>query len=156
MNASIVPLSEWAWYGHAGHFICGRWCRFHLATKVGAFWVSTVGEYVPTDSVQTILAECRGNPLVERGEAREDEFIRKFGFEKLGASGLYETMVFSAGDDVCTERGCNCGQPLPRSWHNLAGDRYDTAREARDGHLSYCQRAAEGAFELEVETADVD
>ena len=39
--------------------------------------MSTVGEYVPPDGVQTILAESRGIALTGKGEAREAEFLEK-------------------------------------------------------------------------------
>lgn len=42
----MVPESEWRWFGLAGHFVCGRWCRFHLCTAVGEYMVSTVGLFV--------------------------------------------------------------------------------------------------------------
>jgi hypothetical protein len=49
-----VPLR---WFGHAGHFICAEWCRFHLCTQVGPYLISTVGEYVPDAPVREILAQ---------------------------------------------------------------------------------------------------
>jgi hypothetical protein len=43
---SDIPVHNWKWFGSAAHFICGRWCRFHLATQVGRYLISTVGEFV--------------------------------------------------------------------------------------------------------------
>lgn len=42
----MIPQKDWKWFGQAGHFICGQWCRFHLCTKIGRSIVSTVGLYV--------------------------------------------------------------------------------------------------------------
>lgn len=41
-----VPVSEWRWFGEHGHYILGRWCRFHLCTQIGDYLVSTVGKLV--------------------------------------------------------------------------------------------------------------
>ena len=148
---AVIPQNEWQWYGHAAHFICGRWCRFHLATTVGKFLISTVGEYVPGEGAQTIYADVRGNPLTKRGDAREAEFLEKFGFEKLGASGTYETMVFAWDGSTCQAEGCACGLPIPSSFSDLDGQRYDDAAAARSGHYQYCERAAAGKVGFEVE-----
>jgi hypothetical protein len=43
----MAPRSEWKWYGYACHFIGGKKCAYHLTTRVGAFLVSTVGDYRP-------------------------------------------------------------------------------------------------------------
>lgn len=139
-----IPASEWTWYGHAAHFICGRWCRFHLATTVGRFLISTIGEYVPTESVQTSLAELRGEPLTERGDAREVEYLSRFGFEKLGSWGTYETLVFPWSGRVCDTAECACGLPSPDAWNEADGKRYDSAKDARAGHYAFCEAAATG------------
>ncbi len=67
---------DWVWMGHAAHFICGDRCSFHLATYVGGYIVSTVGE------------------LVVHGQEE---------FEEIGYKKLYETMVFRAkpSENVC-------------------------------------------------------
>jgi len=43
----VIQKSEWYWLGYAGHFIGASDCRFHLATIVGKYLVSTVGDYHP-------------------------------------------------------------------------------------------------------------
>jgi hypothetical protein len=139
-----IPKAEWQWYGHAAHFICGRWCRFHLATTVGGYLVSTVGEYVPPEGVMKITAEIKGQPLTQRGDALEAEFLEKFGFEKLGAWGTYETLVFPWSGKTCEAEGCKCGLPMPDSFMEVDGIRYDSASDARAGHYKYCERAAIG------------
>jgi len=62
----------WKWYGYAGHFIGGKKCAFHLATRVGSYLVSTVGDYRPDgqsretvgsgpeDFFETFVFECDG------------------------------------------------------------------------------------------------
>lgn len=78
----MINANEWEWFGNAAHFICGRWCRFHLATKVGKYLISTVGEYVsPRNS---------GDPCPQASALRQrdniayappcaDEFLRIVG-----------------------------------------------------------------------------
>lgn len=39
-----MKISEWEWYGYPAHFICADDCRFRLATLVGHYIVSTVGD----------------------------------------------------------------------------------------------------------------
>jgi hypothetical protein len=55
------------WLGHKQHFIGANECTFSLATEVGKYVVSTIGEYTPAhDGV----------------------------FEEIGPNRLYETFVF--------------------------------------------------------------
>lgn len=144
-----IPESEWAWFGVAGHFICGDKCQFHLTTRIGMMLVSTIGEYMPDSTVQTILARTRGFALTERGYAREAEFYQKNGgFEKIGAWGKYETMVFAAGAP-CAEPDCDCGLPSIDG-HSLGGERYDARKDATEGHMRYCELAATGRIPIEV------
>ena len=131
---------RWQWFGSAAHFICGRWCRFHLATQVGEYLVSTVGEYVPPDGVQTILAESRGIALTGKGEAREAEFLEKVGFEEIGYRRTYETMVFKAGKP-CDAEGCGCGIPVIDG-SELDFEGYNDAGAATRGHQEMCAKWA--------------
>lgn len=73
---SIDP-SEWVWQGHAGHFIHSSRCEFRLATRVGAFLISTVGDY----------------------------YLEGKGYSPIGSNNIhFETMVFhAAGTQDC---GC--------------------------------------------------
>lgn len=144
MTNTIQP-SDWQWFGHAGHFICAQWCRFHLCTKVGDYLVSTVGEYVPDAQVREILANSRGIVLEGRGDYRLADYMNKIGFEKLGAWGTYETMVFKAGTP-CTSKDCNCGLPTIDG-SELAASRYDSARDAALGHYEFCRKAAKGEID---------
>lgn len=42
----MIAKRDWKWYGQAAHLIVGQWCRFHMATEIGPWLVSTVGAYV--------------------------------------------------------------------------------------------------------------
>jgi len=71
-----MKRNEWIWMPHAAHFICGNACQFKLATYVGKYIVSTVGDY-------------------------PDSITGKF--TNIGANRMFETMVFKAkkSDNKC-------------------------------------------------------
>lgn len=109
------------WFGNAAHFCCGQWCRFHLATQVGPWLISTVGEYV--------------HPRHSGGSERtEEEWLSKnFPGEDIGIGRKYETMVFRAGEP-CSIKTCGCGMPkIDGSEFDAAG--YNSAGEATEGHM---------------------
>ena len=139
----MIPRSEWKWFGKVGHLIVGPWCRFHLCTQVGPYFVSTVGEYVPDDGVRDMLAEHRGNPLEGRGDARFDDWMKKCGYEEIGAGRKYETMVFLCGSE-CAVEDCNCGIPVPTDWQEIDASGYNSPRDAHEGHYSMCEKYAAG------------
>lgn len=143
----MIPKDEWEWFGNAGHFICGFWCRFHLCTKIGDFLVSTVGEYVPMEGVREIQAEIRGLQLEgKRGsEARLWSYLKENGYEEIGCDRLYETMVFRAGEP-CTRENCNCGLPELSSAEELVAQGYNDRGAAARGHIAICARVAAGEF----------
>ena len=120
--------SSWEWYGSAAHFCCGRWCRFHMATKVGPWLVSTVGEYV----------HPRHSGASEKTEA---EWLKEnWPGEEIGYGRKYETMVFEAG------KTCECGCGLP----TIDGSAVDfmganTAGDARENHMALCRKYASGS-----------
>lgn len=116
-----IPIHEWVWYGHAGHFICADSCLWHMNTKVGEYIISSVGEMLPT----------RERIKADRGEAAK--------FHPVGAAGLYETMVFKA---TKTPRACGCYDT--ESGIELACRRYDTHEDATQGHMEFCHMAANG------------
>lgn len=135
-----IPESEWKWFGTAGHFICGQWCRFHLCTQVGNYLVSTVGQYFPPEGVREILAEKRGITLEGRGEYREADYLIKVGFEDIGYKRKYETMVFAAGP-TCTVPECECGMPTTNGYEiDFAGA--NTTKEAMEMHVRLCRKFA--------------
>ena len=115
MDRKPISPSEWKWFGFPGHFISARNCRFRLCTQVGGYLVSTVGSYWPTI-----------------GEGEEQE---------IGCGRKYETMVFRAGEP-CTQKGCNCGQPVLDPALELAMIGCNTPDEAQRNHMVTCARYA--------------
>lgn len=114
-DKEVVPVEEWKWFGLPAHFIGGNQCRFHLATQVGKYLISTVGEY---------FSESTGTR------------------EMIGSARYLETMVFKAGKP-CNEPSCNCGLPrLARPFNELDFEGYNTAGEAQVGHMKYCHKWA--------------
>jgi hypothetical protein len=144
--------SDWKWFGSAGHLIVGQWCRFHLCTQVGDYYVSTVGEYWPERVVREIHAKVHDpNWLVTNGHRRGDDFdaayMNKFGFESIGIDGdIYETMVFRAGEP-CAIPDCDCGLPSPNDWSDLLCRRFKTRGQATRGHMEICELADSGKIE---------
>jgi hypothetical protein len=142
---------------HPGHLCVARDCRFHLATFIpvsprlasgeiivpgvtSGIIVSTVGEYLPEGPMRETLAELRGIQLEGRGDARLDDYMRKIGWEEIGAGRLYETMVFAARprcDGECD--GCAWMQANGMEM-DFAG--YNDAEAAYRGHLEICERWA--------------
>jgi hypothetical protein len=135
-----VPKSEWEWFGNAAHFICGHMCRFHMATKVGDYLVSTVGEMWPDSEVREIYASTRGIALRGKGDARAADYMKKIGYEEIGYRRKFETMVFRAGPR-CTAKGCKCGMPCITG-HELESDGYNDAGSATIGHNILCDLVA--------------
>lgn len=142
-----MSTQDWQWFGHAGHFICAQWCRFHLCTLVGNYLVSTVGEYVPDETVREIHCEARGVRLEGKGDARLVDYMKKVGFQELGFGRTYETMIFKAGER-CTRPECGCGLP-EIDGSELWAKGYTSAGDATVGHMEGCIRAAMGNFEYE-------
>ena len=79
----MISRLLWKWFGTAGHLCVSDYCRFHLATEIGDYLISTVGEYFRNDD----------NEMTEIGLGRN-----------------YETMVFLLTDEVCD---CGCGMRVP-------------------------------------------
>jgi hypothetical protein len=132
-------VGDWKWFGSAGHFICGQWCRFHLCTQVGPFLVSTVGQYVHP-------RHGGGSELGER------QFLEKHpNGEEIGAGRTYETMVFVAGTP-CAWHDCDCGLPAPTG-NELDFRGYTNARDATRGHHEICKKWSHVSIE-EVRSAD--
>jgi len=128
MKTTIIPKSKWLHFGFSAHFICGRWCRFHMATQVGPWLISTVGLYVPN-------YKTGGS---ERGES--DWLMANPNGEEIGCGRFYETMVFHAGK-ACDAPECGCGMPeVDGSDIDFRG--YLTPREATIGHRDMCAKWA--------------
>ena len=122
---------------HAGHFICGRDCQFHLATYVGGYIVSTVGEYFPDSQVREIFARSRGVVLEGQGDFREADYMKKVGFREIGLGRKYETMVFKSErtKDKCCPYAQNDGMNVDMDGYNDPGDAFK-------GHMKMCKKWA--------------
>lgn len=133
-----VREKDWRWFGNAGHFICARWCQFHLCTQVGRWLVSTVGEYVPDEAIREIHCQVRNIPLEGCGDARLADYMKKVGFQEIGYGRTYETMVFRAGTP-CKAPSCDCMLP-EIDGSELDSDGYNSAGDATAGHYKPCEK----------------
>lgn len=109
----MIPVEEWRWLGYPQHLIVAQNCRFRMATVVGAYLVSTVGDYRIGNS----------NEMTTIG---------------AGKDSLFETMVFP----VDGEAECGCC-PRVTDWNGLEQRRYATAVQAERGHMEACREYAE-------------
>jgi hypothetical protein len=121
----LISQDKWEWFGSAGHFICSRWCRFHLTTKVGKYLISTLGEYV--------------HPMHSQGsEEKDNQWWREnWPGEDIGYNRKYETMVF-----IITGQ-CECGCELPtHDGEEQDFNGYNDAKSAHEGHMKMCEEFA--------------
>ena len=136
-------MNNWKWFGHAAHLIVGNKCCFHLATKVGKYLVSTVGEYWPERAVREIHAQAYDPAWLEanrqlKGDTFDSAYFKRFGYETIGCDRKYETFVFKAGAP-CKAKDCDCGLPA------IAGSEIDTlaandAKAATQNHMKLCKK----------------
>jgi len=130
----MIREKYWKWFGLVGHFICGRWCRFHMATQIGDHFISTVGLYVhPRHSQGSEQAEIKF--LAENPNG-----------EQIGYDRTYETMVFRAGL-ACTATDCDCGMPQIDG-HELDYLPANSIKEAQDNHMMLCKKWANPALAM--------
>jgi hypothetical protein len=135
-----MSKQDWTWMGHAAHFICASNCIFHMATHVGpkdaGYIVSTVGEYLPDESVRDIIAGTRGIVLQGRGDVRRADFLKKCGYEDIGCNRKYETFVFKAGpSDKCP----SCAF-APVDWSEIDALGANDSGEAHANHVALCEK----------------
>lgn len=102
---------SWRWCGHAHHFIDANHCQFHLATWVGNYLVSTVGDWWP-------------HPGDERHALGPEPDL------------FFETMVFPASLGHDSDYSCH-GYAVD-SWAEVDVWRYQTTEAANEGHLRAC------------------
>lgn len=144
-GTTSIEASEWQWFGHAAHFICSDKCRFHLATQVGKYLVSTVGELWPERAVREIHARSYDPKWFKENHALKGDYfdaayMKRFGYDEIGYQRKYETMVFKAGPP-CNRKDCGCGVPSIDGGE-IDLQSYGTAKHARDGHLELCRKWA--------------
>jgi len=136
-----MKKENWVWMPHAAHLIVSRHCQFRLATYVGKYIVSTVGEYSPDRQVKEIHAEVHNKEwwLLKNRQLRGDEFdnafMVEFGFIEIGGGRTYETMVFKAkkSSHKCCPYEASDYSEIDSAGYNDAGDAYS-------GHLKLCQK----------------
>ncbi len=111
--AKKITKADWVWMPHPAHYCVAYRCRYHLATCIGGYIISTVGEKAPID--------CK------------EEYPS---WEPISSGGiLYETMVFKARKskeiccpyEVAKHRELDCFRSMDR------GDAYK-------GHLALCYK----------------
>jgi len=105
------------WMGHAGHFICGNQCQFHLNTYVNGFIVSTLGE------------------LKDPTRGTEDSPFQPLG---ITPDSLYESMVFHA----VASKSNKCCPYRQKNGSEIDGCRYATAEAAAKGHAKLIAKYA--------------
>lgn len=141
-----ITKDKWIWMPHPAHFICSMDCRFVLATKVGKYIVSTVGELWQDRQVREIHAGVYDPKWLEenkhlKGDYFDNAYYKKFGYEDLHLTGWkYETMVFKAvkrkpqnKEDTCCPFKIESGSNVDEKW-------YKTAEEALKGHYKLCNK----------------
>jgi hypothetical protein len=136
-----MKKQNWVWMPHAGHFICGNHCRFHLNTYVGKYIVSTVGELWFDQSARRIHASVFDKKwyainITKMGDNFDDEYMKRFGYEELGIGRTYETMVFKAKKQ---KEGLCCPY-RPIRFEDLDMEGYNDAELAYKGHLKMCKK----------------
>lgn len=112
----MIPQSKWEWYGYPAHFICANDCRFRLATKVGNYIISTVGDL---------------------HYEHEKDRRRTLG---SGDDSFFETYVFKAGARCGPPCGCNEARLADAC--EIEGIRTPTAKKARETHMKLCKKYA--------------
>ncbi len=136
-----MKKENWIWMPHPAHFICARDCKFHLATVVGAYIVSTVGELEPCMEIREISAQSRGIKLQGRGDERRYDALKKLGWETLGAERTYETMVFKCHPTQNKKSAECCPYRIDVS-SEVDMEGYNSAGEAYLGHMKLCEKWA--------------
>jgi hypothetical protein len=135
-----MKKQNWVWMPHAGHFICGHMCRFHLNTYVGKYIVSTVGELWFERPIREIHASIFDKKwFAENAHRKGDDFdsayMKRFGYEELGMGRIYETMVFKAKRDKV-----NTCCPWSMVSGELDMDGYKDSNSAYKGHIKMCEK----------------
>ena len=130
MSEGTIPREEWEWDGYPKHYILADRCQFTMSTKVGEWVISTVGHL----------------DNGERAEKRPDLYNEKknpdgIKMEEVGAGRFFETMVFGSkkASCECCEWVCDVGEDR----YDYPSGAYQTANEAREGHMEICRYIAE-------------
>ena len=138
-----MARKDWTWQPHAGHFILGDKCIYHLNTYLGnGYMVSTIGELWNDRSAREIHAKVhdidwhlKNNKL--KGDSYDRAYFKRFGYQDIGYQRKYETMVFRAKKSSPLVECCEYEM---ESATNLDFDSYNDAKEANIGHMNMCKK----------------
>lgn len=140
-----VTKDKWVWLPHPAHYICSDKCEFVMATKVGRYIISTVGQYWPERAVREIHARihdpkwhAENNNL--KGDRYDYEYKKRFGYEEIGYQRKFETMVFPS--KKMPEGGCEACPYTIKSGRNIDEEHYNEAKDAYKGHMKMCVKYA--------------
>jgi len=139
----MITKDKWVWMPHPAHLIVSSQCQFHLATKVGKYIISTVGEWWPDRQVRAIHAKAYDLEWLLENEHRlgddfDHAYRQRFGFMEIGVNRLYETMVFKCVKDK--ENKC-CGWKILVS-EDVGFESYNNPVDATKGHYKLCSKWA--------------
>jgi hypothetical protein len=112
-KAFKLAREDWIWLPHAAHFIGSHFCDFRMATDVGDFIVSTVGEY---------------HRYLTTGNREKRE---------IGRDRYYETMIFYK--KITDPNDCECCVFCPDG-EEIEMIPYNSNVEAMNGHVSACDK----------------
>jgi hypothetical protein len=121
-----MKKDKWIWMPHPAHFIGGKYCQFKLATYVGKYIVSTVGEWEKDE-----IDRKFDRPETEEGKSR---------FKLINGYGAYETMVFEAKKRKENDKNYQCCFYEIIVEKMVDEKRYKTATEAYRSHLKLCNK----------------
>lgn len=132
-----MKKEKWIWLPHSAHLIVGDKCQFHLATYVGKYIVSTIGEYWAEQEVRRIHAKIHNEKWYEenkelKGDYFDNAYMKEFGYEEIGCGRIYETMVFKAKK---SKFRC-CPFVIQSGEVDFKG--YNNPKEAFNGHYKMC------------------
>ena len=138
-----MKKDKWIWMPHSAHLIVGDKCQFHLATYVGKYIVSTVGEYWNERLVREIHAEIVDKEWLSKnkhlkGDEFDSVYFKRFGFEEIGCDRKYETMVFKAEKRKGKEWQCCPFKIIVEENVDMKG--YNDAVSATKGHMKLCDK----------------
>ena len=128
---------------HPAHFICGQDCQFIMATYIGKYIVSTVGEYWPDQEIRRIHAKVFDLEWYKKnknlkGDTFDFAYMKKFGFKEIGAYRKYETMVFKA--KKMKKNDCKACLYEIIVAKEVECESYNDAKDAYEGHLRLCNK----------------
>jgi len=143
-----MKKEQWVWMGHPAHFICARDCRFHLATYVGNYIVSTVGELWQDKVVRESHARVHDPEWLRKnshllGDYFDAAYFKRFGYGELHSGGwTYETMVFRAAKVKGKEPKDMCCPWRIIVNKSTQEEVYKSSDVAYRGHMKLCKKWA--------------